>query len=657
MDLKTPCIIALTAEGAGLAAALSKALSKRLPAHQPVKWHGLASRTEGADTSFDHATDHIRDVFLAGHPIIGICAAGILIRSLSGHLYSKWSDAPVIAVSEDGQVIMPLLGGHHGMTLSDGLGGHDLAKMIAEITGGVAAITTAGDRRFGIALDAPPAPFVMGSDGKAAKRVMARLLAEADKGATIRIMDDLDGHPALQGPNMQGLAQAWRDWLTPLDHLKDEDGDIRITLTLKPAEDVDADLVFHPKIGHLGLGASRYCPSDEMARLIAKGLEEAKLAKEVIRGVYSVDLKADEAAILDAADHVGTRLQVFTAARLDEEKARLQHPSAVVFKEVGCHGVSEGSALAAAGPDGVLVLPKRIDAHATMAIAIDPTGAYQPKDCRHSGRVMLVGIGPGQSEWRTPEATAMIASADELVGYSLYIDILGVLADRKPRRDFALGEEEARCRYALEAAGKGRDVAIICSGDAGIYAMGALVFELLGRESSNGGVSDAAKRAIVETAPGISALQGAAARTGAILGHDFCTISLSDLLTPWETIKARIEAAGMGDFVIAFYNPVSKRRRVGLANARDILLKYRPPSTPVLLASSLGRAEEEIKHRDLGSLDVDEVDMLTVVMIGASTSKRISHQGSRHSGGEVVYTPRGYAKKIDAPNSSSEDMS
>ena len=291
----------------------------------------------------------------------------------------------------------------------------------------------------------------------------------------------------------------------------------------------------------------------------------------------------------------------------------------------------------------------KVDAHATMALAFDLSGSYAPQDCRHPGRVMLVGIGPGQSQWRTPEATAMVAAADELVGYGLYIDILGAIAEGKPRRDFALGEEEARCRYALEAAGEGRDVAIICSGDAGIYAMGALVFELLGRDQDNGGVTDAARRVLVESAPGISALQGAAARTGAILGHDFCTISLSDLLTPWAAIEKRIDAAGQGDFVIAFYNPVSKRRRVGLAKAREILLKYRPAETPVLLASSLGRPEEEIKHRDLGSLDVDEVDMLTVVMIGASTSRRIAHQGSRHSGGQVVFTPRGYAKKIDAP--------
>ncbi len=625
MDLMTPHFIALTAEGSVLAAKLAQELGG--------KWHGLKGRTTGADLEFEHTTDHIRDVFLAGHPVVGICSSGILIRAVSGHLHDKWAEAPVIALSDDGAVVLPLLGGHHG--------GHMLARAIANVTGGIAAITAAGDRHLGVALDEPPQPFTLGSNPVKAKDAMARLLAGARAKITIKLAPYDDA--------LAELAVAWQDWLAPLAGLNNTAEEV-VELTLSLASDESADLVFHPQIATLGLGASRDCPSDEMDALIDRGLAAVGLAAGVVRGIYSVDLKADEAAMLDAAARFNTRLKVFTAARLDEELPRLENPSEVVFAEVGCHGVAEGAALASAGPGAVLVQPKLVDAHATVAIALDTSAVFQPQDCRHPGRVMLVGIGPGQSTWRTPEATAMIAAADELVGYSLYIDILGAIAEGKPRRDFALGEEEARCRYALEAAGTGKDIAIICSGDAGIYAMGALVFELLGRDQNNGGVSEAARRVMVESAPGISALQGAAARTGAILGHDFCTISLSDLLTPWAAIEKRIEAAGMGDFVIAFYNPVSKRRRTGLAKARDILLKYRPPSTPVLLASSLGRPEEDIKHRDLGNLDVDEVDMLTVVMIGASTSQRIGHQGSRHSGGQVVFTPRGYAKKIDAPN-------
>jgi cobalt-precorrin 5A hydrolase/precorrin-3B C17-methyltransferase len=258
------------------------------------------------------------------------------------------------------------------------------------------------------------------------------------------------------------------------------------------------------------------------------------------------------------------------------------------------------------------------------------------------GRLSIVGIGPGQADWRTPEASRLIAEADDLVGYGLYIDLLGPLAAGKPRHDFPLCGEEARCRFALERAGEGRNVALVCSGDAGIYAMGALVFELLDRSADQQGVSSAARRVEVISAPGVSALQGAAARAGAPLGHDFCAISLSDLLTPRDDILRRVRAAAAGDFVIAFYNPVSKRRRDLLALARDILLQHRPADCPVLLASSLGRPEEELRYRTLDALQVDEVDMLTVVLVGSSQS-RLAQLGE----GPRMYTPRGYARKID----------
>ena len=182
--------------------------------------------------------------------------------------------------------------------------------------------------------------------------------------------------------------------------------------------------------------------------------------------------------------------------------------------------------------------------------------------------------------------------------------------------------------------------------------MGALVMELLDRPTDQGGVSVTAKRVEVVNAPGVSALQAASARVGAILGHDFCTISLSDLLTPREDITRRLHAAAAGDFVIAFYNPVSKKRRTLLAEAREILRAHRPDDTPVLLASNLGRADEKLTRRTLATLEVDEVDMLTVVLIGSSQSRSFQ-TGDRGAGadGWQIYTPRGYAKRIDAKES------
>jgi cobalt-precorrin 5A hydrolase/precorrin-3B C17-methyltransferase len=260
-----------------------------------------------------------------------------------------------------------------------------------------------------------------------------------------------------------------------------------------------------------------------------------------------------------------------------------------------------------------------------------------PLKGRPRGTLYVVGIGPGQDAWRSPEVTGMIEAADDLVGYSLYLDLLGALIEGKTRHDFDLGREEVRVRHAMELAGEGRTVALVCSGDAGIYAMATLVYELIARK----GVSDAASRIAVINSPGISALQAAAARAGAPLGHDFCTISLSDLLTPWDDIQARVRAAGEGDFVIAFYNPVSRKRRTQLAWARDELMKHRPGDTPVILATNLGRDGETVRIVALSALQVDDVDMLTVVIVGSSDS-RVVETGDGRS---WVYTPRGYSGK------------
>ncbi len=376
-----------------------------------------------------------------------------------------------------------------------------------------------------------------------------------------------------------------RGWLANSKLPFSEDGAVKLTITDKPHTAGPLELVYHPATLALGMGCERGCDPAEAIALAERAIAESGYARQSIAAVVSLDLKADEAAIHAVAAHLGVPARVFDAATLERETPRLKNPSEVVFAEVGCHGVAEGAALAAAGALGELVFPKIKSKGATAAIAraadiIDPAQIGRAR-----GRLFVVGIGPGSEGWRSPEVTEMVAKSTDLVGYSLYLDLLGPLAKGKARHDFDLGKEEARVVHAMELAGQGRDVALVCSGDAGIYAMATLVFELLDK----GGISDAASRIEVQCSPGISALQGAAARIGAPLGHDFCTISLSDLLTPWEDIKRRVKAAGEGDFVIAFYNPVSMKRRTQLAYARDELLKYRPASTPVVLATNLGR--------------------------------------------------------------------
>jgi cobalt-precorrin 5A hydrolase/precorrin-3B C17-methyltransferase len=415
-------------------------------------------------------------------------------------------------------------------------------------------------------------------------------------------------------------------------------GAVELVVSEVPIAGNDRRLVYHPQRYALGLGCARGCDTEELWDLVCRTLEEAGIAPGAVACVASIDLKADEGAMNSVARRLGVPFRLFTAAELEAYAGQLANPSEVVFAEVGCHGVSEGAALACGGQ---LVVEKRKTANATCALSRSEAVITEMPG-RARGRLSVLGIGPGQASWRTPEVSRLVAEAEELVGYGLYIDLLGPLAAGKSRSDFPLGGEEARCRYALEQAGQGKNVALICSGDAGIYAMGALVFELLDRGPEALGVSDAARRVEVVCSPGVSALQAAAARAGAPLGHDFCTISLSDLLTPREDIIRRLNSAAEGDFVIAFYNPVSKTRRTLLSEARDILLKHRPADTPVLLASSLGRPEESIRYRRLADLQVDEVDMLTVVLVGSSNS-RLAQLGE----GPRMFTPRGYARKID----------
>jgi len=245
-----------------------------------------------------------------------------------------------------------------------------------------------------------------------------------------------------------------------------------------------------------------------------------------------------------------------------------------------------------------------------------------------------VGSGPGAAKWRTPEAVNLLSVADDFVGYSLYLDLVEDLRTHQRRHDYALGDETERVRFALELAGEGRTVALISSGDPGIYAMATLAAELL----ETGEISDAARRVALTIAPGVSAAQAAAARVGAPLGHDFAFVSLSDLLTPWEAIETRLKAVADADFALALYNPRSRRRTAQLERAIAILSARRPLETPVVIAGSVGRPAETIVHTTLGDFDPEAVDMLATVLIGASTTRRFV----RGDGKALVYTPRGY---------------
>ncbi|MHA1164022.1 MAG: precorrin-3B C(17)-methyltransferase [Alphaproteobacteria bacterium] len=574
--------------------------------------HGLKARVPEADVPFEKTTRHITGLFRERRSIIGVCASGILIRALGPHLTDKKEEPPVLAVAEDGSAVVPLLGGHHGA--------NDLARQIADTLGCAPAITTAGDLTFGVALDAPPQGWVF-ANPEHAKDVMAALLAGA--------------HARITG-NAPWLEEA----RLPLA----EEGKIELAVTHCAESGSSSKLVYHPQCLAIGVGCERDCEAGELIELVAKTLEAHNLAPGAIALLASLDVKADEAAVHALGEHFGVPVRFFSAEELNEQTPRLKNPSDIVLREVGCPGVSEGAALACAGAQGNLIVEKTKSARATCAVALAPAPLTASIIGRARGHLAVVGIGPGGEAWRSAEAVSLLRAATDWVGYGLYLDLVSDLAGDTREHRFELGEEEARARHALELAGEGRDVALICSGDAGIYAMASLVFELLDTGSSGAAVSDAASRVEITVAPGISALQAAAAKAGAPLGHDFCAISLSDLLTPWEAIVKRLHAAAEGDFVVALYNPKSRRRKDQLSEAIAILRGHRPDDTPVIIAASLGRPGECIATTSLGEFNPEQVDMLSIVIVGSSATRRIVKITP-----ERIYTPRGYEMKDRAP--------
>ena len=589
------------------------ALAQRIAAALPgAAVHGPVSAGTAAGVAYERLGPHVAALFRSGTPIVGICAAGILVRLLAPHLADKGAEPPVIAVSEDGLSVVPLLGGHHGA--------NRLSRTIAAALGTRAAITTAGDAALGFAFDAPPAGWRLGAHARV-KAVTAALLA----GEPVRLVTEA----------------ASADWLTAGDAPFAEHG--RLTVRITDRRDAPGDVVLHPGVLALGLGCERGCAPDELVQLAQRTLDGAGLAREALACVASLDLKADEPAVIAAADALGVPLRLFDAATLERETPRLTAPSHVVFEAVGCHGVAEAAALACAGADGTLAQPKTKSARGTCAVARAPA-VIEPERCgRGRGRITIVGIGPGARAWRTPGADAAIAGATDLVGYGLYLDLIGPPAPGCARHAYPIGAEEERARAALALGAEGRSVALVSSGDAGVYGMASLLFELLdGAPAADDSRGWRGVEVAVE--PGISALQAAAARAGAPLGHDFCAISLSDLLTPWPAIERRLQAAAAGDFVVALYNPASRQRRGRLDEARTILAARRPPDCPVVVARNLGRDGERVSITTLANLDTESVDMLTVIVAGSSRTRRLA-QGGR----AWLYTPRGYRAGAAAP--------
>ncbi|MFN9407110.1 MAG: SAM-dependent methyltransferase, partial [Dolichospermum sp.] len=459
-----------------------------------AKLYGLASRTHDTDVSFTDFGETVRELFAAGTPVIGVCAAGILIRTISPILNDKGQEPPLLAVAEDGSAVVPLLGGLSGV--------NDLARQIGELLNIKPAITTTGDIRFHTALLSPPVGYHL-ANPEQGKKFIADLLA----GEKVKLV---------------GTAPWLRESNLPID----ENGQLKIKIT-EYLDKYDCNcLVYHPATIAIALTN----PEPDTITQIQQILTESNLASVAVAGIFAPLHLANNSQLHATAKALNVPIRFFRENQLSSASAL---------------------ALAATGTDGrIISSPSSSIAVAISSQIINPATTGQAQ-----GKLAIIGTGPGAFQWMSPQVREILHLATDLVGYKTYINLIASLAVGKRVHESDNRVEAERAYQALDLAAEGKYVAVISSGDPGIYAMAAAVFEVLGQYNK-----PEWQTIDIQVAPGISAMQAAAARIGAPLGHDFCVISLSDILKPWEIIAERIAAAAVSDFVIAFYNPVSKKR-------------------------------------------------------------------------------------------------
>jgi cobalt-precorrin 5A hydrolase / precorrin-3B C17-methyltransferase len=367
-------------------------------------------------------------------------------------------------------------------------------------------------------------------------------------------------------------------------------------------------VIYRPPSLVVGVGCSRGADKDEIVDLIETSLQDAGMSRNSVATLASIDAKRDEVGLLEASGTLDVPVRFFPAE--DLSVAEVPNPSEIVREAVGTPSVAE-AAIVSSGAQ--LIVEKRKSANVTVAIGRLPV----------KGRLALVSLGPGEDALIPPLAREALAVSELVVGLDQYVDRIRHLL-RPGTRVLTppLGNEMERAELALSEARAGGSAALVSSGDVGVYAMASPVMEIVGDDVD------------VVVVPGVTAAQAAASLLGSPLGHDHCSISLSDLLTPWEVIRGRVKAAAEGDFVVSLYNPRSKGRDWQLGKVKEMLLEHRPPDTPVGIVRDAYRPTQQATLTDLASLRPESVDMLTIVVVGSSQTKIVA--------GRMV-TPRGYS--------------
>jgi cobalt-precorrin 5A hydrolase/precorrin-3B C17-methyltransferase len=560
-------------------------------------------------------------------------ATGAVVRLIAPLLKDKATDPAVVVVDEAGQFAISLCGGHQG-------GADRLARTVSQYLQATPILTGSANHQQLPALDLLGQPFGWRrgtGDWTAVSAALAR-------GGPIQIIQEGGSEVWRQTfPTDAPVQFDWPQW-------SEQDREVRpqpqARVWISPVQRRFSDAAdmpkvqWHPRVLWVGLGCERGSDRALLDWAIGQLCQTHHLAPGAIAGVASLDLKADEIGLLALCDQQPWPLRLFTAAQL--RTITVPNPSDTVAQAVGTPSVAEAAAIAAAhqapspistppaapDPDRLRV-PKQVYRHPDYAGAV--TLAVAQADWEwvgRSGQLALVGTGPGSLDQITPAARAAITQADGVIGYQLYIDLIrpllrpGQLVEAWP-----ITQERQRAERAIALARWGLSIAVISSGDCGIYAMAGLVLETLQAQGWDG------QTPTVTSYPGISALQAAAARVGAPLMHDFCAISLSDLLTPWPVIEQRLRAAATADFVVALYNPKSQKRTRQIAIAQSIFAEQRSPDTPVAIVRSAYRPDEHVVLTTVAEMLDHPIDMLTVVIIGNRSTQQ--YHGT-------LITPRGY---------------
>ncbi|KAF3464683.1 precorrin-3B C(17)-methyltransferase [Streptomyces sp. Tu 3180] len=522
--------------------------------------------------------DAVRTAFASCEQLVCFLATGAVVRLVAPLLDGKTADPGVVCVDEGGRFAVSLVGGHGG-------GANDLAREVAEVLGAEPVVTTATDAVGLAGLDTLGLPV------------------EGDVAAVSRAL--LDGEAV--------ALRAEVAWPLPPLPVADE-GAYTIRLTDRLVERTGREAVLRPPTLVVGVGASKGAPAEEVLALVGDTLREAGLSAASLAELATVDAKAGEPGVVEAARRLGVPLVTYTAQEL--ARVDVPHPSDAPLAAVGTPSVAEAAALVRGGE---LLVPKRKSQRADGRPAM-ATCAVVRRPGR--GRLAVVGLGPGARDLLTPRAKAELRRASVLVGLDQYVDqIRDLLRPGTRILESGLGAEEERARTAVAEARAGRAVALIGSGDAGVYAM------------ASPALAEASDDIDVVGVPGVTAALAAGAVLGAPLGHDHVSISLSDLHTPWEVIERRVRAAAEADLVVTFYNPRSRGRDWQLPKALEILAGHRAPTTPVGVVRNASRPDESSRLTTLAGLDPATVDMMTVVTVGNTATRDVA--------GRMV-TPRGY---------------